>query len=99
AWAYDALFIGGSTGWKLSEAADWCIRRAKERGVWVHAGRVNSLRRIRHFQLIGVDSVDGTYIRFNPREAYQRLNKQLIQPPLLQLSSSPGDPPHDAGNS
>lgn len=50
-WAYDALFVGGTTAWKLSAAADWCIRRAMQAGKWVHVGRVNSQRRIRHLRL------------------------------------------------
>jgi hypothetical protein len=56
----DAVFIGGSTEFKLSEAADRLILEAKARGKWVHVGRVNTLRRLRHFHDIGVDSIDGT---------------------------------------
>lgn len=80
---YDALFIGGSTAWKLSDAADWCIRRARGDGKWVHVGRVNSNRRIRHFQLVGVDSVDGTSLTYAPDRHYRRFNRQLAQPALL----------------
>lgn len=56
----DAVFIGGSTEWKLSDHAERFARMAKERGKLVHAGRVNSLLRIRHFARIGVDTFDGT---------------------------------------
>jgi hypothetical protein len=62
----DAIFIGGSTEWKLGKGADACINAAKERGLWVHVGRVNTRRRIIHFKLRGVDSVDGTCIAFGP---------------------------------
>lgn len=82
---FDALFIGGSTEWKMGEMADSCIRRAKAIGKWVHAGRVNSQRRIRHFQLAGVDSVDGTAICFGPDANLPRLNRQLAQRPLFTL--------------
>lgn len=50
----------GTSEWKLGEHAAGFIREAKERGKWVHVGRVNSLRRIRYFARIGVDSIDGT---------------------------------------
>lgn len=82
---YDALFIGGSTEWKMSKAADWCVRKAQEGGRWVHAGRVNSIRRIRHFQLIGVDSADGTTIAYAPDEKYPLLLRALLQPPLMEV--------------
>jgi hypothetical protein len=61
---FDALFIGGTTRWKLSEAAASLAAEAKRRGKWVHMGRVNSLRRLRHAESIGCDSADGTYLRF-----------------------------------
>lgn len=56
----DALFIGGSTVFKLSSQVDSLVEEAKARAKWVHVGRVNSFRRIRHFHEIGVDSIDGT---------------------------------------
>jgi hypothetical protein len=62
----DALFIGGSTEWKLGSEAAGLARYAKQLGLWVHMGRVNSLRRLRLAALIGCDSVDGTYLAFGP---------------------------------
>jgi len=62
----DAIFIGGSTDWKMSNGAGACIAEAKRRRLWVHVGRVNSRRRVRHFRLMGVDSVDGNFIGFGP---------------------------------
>lgn len=56
----DALFLAGSTAWKLSRAAEDLAREAKARGRWVHMGRVNSRRRMRHAIEIGCDSIDGT---------------------------------------
>lgn len=56
----DALFIGASTAWKLGVHAERLAGAARERGKWVHMGRVNSARRIRYAASIGCDSVDGT---------------------------------------
>jgi hypothetical protein len=61
---FDALFIGGSTEWKLGDAVAGLAEEARRRGKWVHMGRVNSLRRLRHAQSIGCDSADGTHLRF-----------------------------------
>lgn len=82
---YDALFIGGSTEWKLSDAADWCIAKAKKAGKWTHVGRVNGGKRIRHFKLVGVDSVDGTGICFNPTEEFRKIRNGLAYQPLFTL--------------
>ena len=55
------LFMAGSDSYKLStEMADIC-REGKKRGLWIHGGRVNSIRRIRYMKSLGcVDSIDGT---------------------------------------
>lgn len=59
--AIDAVFVGGSDAFKLGEeAAQWC-REARERGKWVHWGRVNSRKRMAHILGTGAaDSCDGT---------------------------------------
>lgn len=71
-WDVAAVFIGGSTEFKLSSRCEEIVRYAKalRRGymdpVWVHMGRVNSRKRIRYAQEIGCDSADGTkWSRFN----------------------------------
>jgi hypothetical protein len=64
--AFDVLFIGGSTEWKLGPHARAFAIEAKARGKHVHMGRVNSERRLRYAHHIGCDSVDGTYIAFGP---------------------------------
>lgn len=56
----DALFIGGTTEFKLGSVSARFIREAKERGKWVHMGRVNSYERFRYARWLGCDSVDGT---------------------------------------
>ena len=50
-----AVFIGGSTNWKLNNAE-------KFKGVsnWLHIGRVNTESRLRWAKDLGADSVDGT---------------------------------------
>jgi hypothetical protein len=55
-----ALFIGGTTAYKLSAEAERLAREAKERGLWVHMGRVNSRKRFDYARAIGCDSVDGS---------------------------------------
>ncbi len=60
----DCLFIGGSTDWKLSVYAERLCRQAKDRGLWIHMGRVNSERRILRAADMLCDSVDGTCTSF-----------------------------------
>lgn len=55
-----ALFIGGTTAFKLGPMARTLAGYAKARGLWVHVGRVNSHRRMRYVAQIGGDSFDGT---------------------------------------
>lgn len=62
----DALFIGGTTEFKLGMVAQEFGFEAKRRGKWLHMGRVNSLKRIRYAASIGCDSVDGSsFARFS----------------------------------
>lgn len=58
----DAIFIGGSTGWKMSKYAADIVRTGKAMRKWVHVGRVNDPIRWAHFEALGADSVDGTGI-------------------------------------
>lgn len=57
----DALFIGGSTEFKLGLDAAELAREARTRGKHVHWGRVSSLRRKRYIASVGGinDSIDG----------------------------------------
>lgn len=64
--AFDVLFIGGCTRFKLSHHARELVAEAKARGKWVHMGRVNSERRLRTATMWGCDSADGTYLRPAP---------------------------------
>lgn len=57
---FEAVFIGGSTAWKLSDEAARVARHARLAGKAVHMGRVNSLKRLRHAAAIGCETVDGS---------------------------------------
>lgn len=85
--AFDCLFIGGTDAWKLSESAYDLMRQARQRGKWVHAGRVNSLRRLRLMQLAGAQSADGTFVKYAPDLNVLRVQEWLEalarQPPLF----------------
>lgn len=54
------------TEWKLGAAARGLAAEAKDRGKWVHMGRVNSGKRFRYADAIGCDSADGTYLINGP---------------------------------
>jgi len=64
---FDALFVGGTTEWKLSAAAESVIKRAQTLGKHIHIGRVNWGARYRHFNLLAGSedfTCDGTRTRF-----------------------------------
>lgn len=56
----EAVFVGGTTAWKLGPHAERLVREAKDREKWVHMGRVNSRKRLLYARAIGCDSVDGS---------------------------------------
>ncbi|MES1975701.1 MAG: hypothetical protein V4472_24860 [Pseudomonadota bacterium] len=64
----DCLFVGGERRsrceWKVSPAAERLVRAARNAGKWVHMGRVNSLRRLERARSMGVNSVDGTFVKY-----------------------------------
>jgi len=56
-----AVFIGGSTEYKLSRAAAELVACAHRDGRWTHMGRVNGARRMRYAASLGtIESVDGS---------------------------------------
>jgi hypothetical protein len=84
----DAIFIGGSTEWKLSQAAGDIVAAAKREKKWVHMGRVNSFKRMRLAAALGCDSVDGTYLAFEPDNRKGKIKEwinQLQKQPLLRM--------------
>lgn len=64
--SFQVLFLGGDDAFKLGPEGRAAVREAKARGKWVHCGRVNSEKRWRYMDAIGVDSCDGTFLRFGP---------------------------------
>lgn len=59
------IFVGGSFDWKWTTVSSWA-RFARERGVYIHVGRVNSAKRSNLCADLGVDSCDGsTVARFS----------------------------------
>ncbi len=63
---FGTLFIGGTDAWKFSDASIELVEEAKERGVGIHCGRVNTWERMRRCADIGADSADGTYLKYGP---------------------------------
>lgn len=78
-----AFFVGGSTEWKLSQAAADMAREAKRRGLWVHMGRVNSVKRLEWALSIGCDSVDGTGLTRFSRSELPRVRRRLADGPVV----------------
>ncbi len=58
----DAVFIGGSTAFKVGPEAKAVVDAAKILGKWTHMGRVNTPDRVELAASWGVDSIDGTGI-------------------------------------
>ena len=71
------VFIGGDTAWKLGHQAEAITRHAKQLGLWVHMGRVNSRRRMAIAESWGVDSCDGTFLKFGPDTNTPRLARMI----------------------
>jgi hypothetical protein len=64
--AFDAIFIGGTTGFKLGKYVRYSITKVKDMGKQVHMGRVNSFERLKYAMDIGCDSIDGTSMSMYP---------------------------------
>lgn len=86
---FNTLFIGGTTEYKLGPNVRTLIRRAKDNGLWVHMGRVNSRKRMNYAFNLGVDSVDGTFSR-SPNHSMKHISNTLsIQQKQLPLEILP----------
>ena len=76
-----AVFIGGSTNFKLSAHVQHVIKAAQALDKWVHVGRVNDKERFMYFEELGADSIDGTGLarythmreKVGARESQERL--------------------------
>lgn len=79
-----AVFVGGSTRWKLGDKAAALIVEARARGKWAHVGRINSERRERHFLAIGIDSFDGGQYSMYPDRYIPACLERLSRPERQQ---------------
>lgn len=80
----DAVFIGGSTAWKMSEAAMQIVRAAKIMGKWIHVGRVNDPGRFEHFRG-EADSMDGSGIAQYSKQRFA-IQRAQTEPKLFELA-------------
>jgi len=83
----DAVFVGGSTKFKMSAEARACIKEAKRRGLPVHIGRVNSIKRYSYFLLLGANSFDGTQYIYEPKVVAQNIEKWARLRPLFLMDT------------
>jgi hypothetical protein len=74
-----AVFIGGSTEWKLGRHAEAVIRAGQAMGKWIHVGRVNTPDRLDKFAAMGVDSCDGSGI-----SQYSHMRRRIAEPTLYE---------------
>lgn len=100
----DALFLGGSTAWKLGRAAEDVTRLARGLGKWVHMGRCNSFKRFERARAMGCNSVDGTYLGFGPDTNLPKLVRWIVTLdmqqmfPLFHAFEVPAHPTHRAAH-
>jgi hypothetical protein len=71
--AFDVLFIGGDTAWKLGHQAADVTHAAHLRGLPVHMGRVNSEKRLKRCDQLNIESCDGNYLAWAPNRNALRL--------------------------
>lgn len=85
-----AIFVGGTTEWKVGPHAASTIKAAKALGKWVHVGRVNTPGRFEYFEGLGADSIDGTGIsRFSHMRA--KIYRNLTHPKLWDDTAQVGE--------
>lgn len=83
-----AVFIGGTTRYKLGEAAAAIVGEGNRRNVWTHIGRVNTARRLLYAAALGVCSVDGSgFSRFSRTHLPWAL--RLAAHPILPMEQHP----------
>lgn len=81
------IFLGGSTEWKLATMLAWG-RFCRQRGLYYHVARVNSIKRMSLAAASGADSVDGSSAtRFSVTTA--KLSYAARQLDLFRLGATP----------
>jgi len=71
------LFLGGDRRWQSTPEVYRLVDQAKEKGLWVHKGQVNSWKHLRSCSGSGMDSADGTRLRFSPVAAHRDLKRWM----------------------
>jgi hypothetical protein len=84
---FDAMFLGGSSEWKMGERNRALVYEAKRRGLWVHMGRVNGAERVRYAKAIGCDSFDGTSLSWFKEDKLVRLLKATRLPTQMMIET------------
>lgn len=86
----DWLFIGGTNEHKLGPEAAALIAAARDRGIPVHVGRVNSQARFLAFAALGVETCDGTFLAYGPATLLPELlgwiRHHKTQPGLFEVA-------------
>ena len=86
-WDYcEAIFIGGTTEFKLSKTTKFLCDMARYMGKWVHMGRVNSFKRLQMAYEMGCHSVDGSGFSRNRHDLKKYLDfagRQLFMKELV----------------
>lgn len=88
---FDVAFLAGDTEWKCGPPAYEMAVEARNRGKWVHMGRVNSWDRLDWASTIGCDSSDGTFMKHGkPEDMTERLAVWLANnsPRLTQMGAA-----------
>lgn len=78
----EAVFFGGGNEFKYGPDGVALVLEAKRRGKWVHVGRVNSPLKIKRWQPLGVDSVDGTGLSRWPDREFKHWRNVLMHEQL-----------------
>jgi len=68
----EAVFVGGSDNFKVSQEAMAACKAAKMLGKWVHVGRVNTVQRLKVWMDVA-DSIDGSGI-----SKYDHMLEELV---------------------
>lgn len=75
---FAAVFIGGTTEWKMSKHAATIVKASKVIGKWCHIGRINTPGRFEYFEDLGADSCDGTGLA-----RYSHMRKAIYERDLM----------------
>ena len=93
---FGCLFVGGTDSWRRSEAMFGLAAEARDRGKWLHLGRVNGYGRFATAAAAGFDSADGTYLRFDPDYPVGEWSGRVMQTPGLWSGAAGANALHSA---